>query len=161
LARLDAAGASGIRNVAVEGDVLTAVTAQAALFYRVPASGGTTGQDATPAGIHLPMDDLAGVGVRDFPPNHAVQAQSIQAVAFGSHAEENGRIETGAVAHAEDASDVLTCDTAIAQANDVYRVPFADLPTQQVALFLATKQGGGRFDDDGVIFVVQGVSSPN
>src|SRR5262249_54084763 len=100
LARLDAAGVSGIRNVAVEGDVLTAVTAQAALFFQVPGPHGFV-QDATPAGIHLPMDDLAGVGVRDFVPNHAIQAHSIQAVAFGSHAEENGRIETGVAAQAE------------------------------------------------------------
>src|SRR5262249_48936115 len=51
--------------------------------------------------------------------------------------------------------------TAIVQAHDTYRVPFADLPTQQVALFLATREGGGRFDDDSIEFVVQGVSSPN
>src|SRR5262249_28485737 len=144
LARLDAAGVSGIRNVAVEGDVLTAVTAQAALFFQVPGPHGFV-QDATPAGIHLPMDDLAGVGVRDFVPNQAIQAHSIEAVAFGPHAEENGQIEPGVAAQAEDAEDLLTADTAIVQANDTYRVPFADLPTQQVALFLATDPRGGGF----------------
>jgi hypothetical protein len=161
LARLDASGVSGIRNVAVEGDLLTAVSAQAANFFQVPGPNGTVVQDTTPAGIRLPQDDLAGVGVRDFAPNHFIQAHSIQAVAFGSHAEENGRIETGAASKAEDAADLLTCDTAIVQAADTYRVPFADLPTQQVALFLATDEDGGRFDDDSIVFVVQGVSSPN
>jgi len=162
LARLDAGGVSGVRNVAVEGDVLTAVTARAALFFQVPASDGTLVQDATPAGIRLPMDDLAGVGVRDFVPNHVIQAHSIQAVAFDSHVEEhNGRIESGADSDADDAADLLTSGTAIAQANDVYRVPFADLPSQQVALFLATDKNGGRFDNDSIEFVVQGVGSPN
>src|SRR6516162_239063 len=46
LARLDAAGVSGVRNVAVEGDVLTAVTPAAAAFFKLPSGG----QDPTPAG---------------------------------------------------------------------------------------------------------------
>jgi hypothetical protein len=161
LARLDAAGVSGIRNVAVEGDVLTAVTPQAAAFFQLPGPNGSTIADATPPGIRLPLDNLAGVGVRDFLPNNIVQAASIQAVAFGSHEEENGQIQTGAAAKGEDAADTLVAGTAIVQAKDTYRVPFADLPSQQVALFLATAVGGGRFDDDSIVFVVQGVSSPN
>jgi hypothetical protein len=161
LARLDAAGISGIRNVSVEGDILTAVSTQAAAFFQVPGPNGSTVQDPTPAGVRLPLDDLAGVGVRDFAPNRSIQAHSIQAVAFGSHAEENGQVETGAQARGEDGEDLLTCDTTIVQAHDTYRVPFADLPTQQVALFLATREGGGSFDDDSIDFVVQGVSSPN
>jgi hypothetical protein len=160
LARLDAAGVSGIRNVAVEGDVLTAVTPQAAAFFQVPGPGGTTVADATPAGIRLPLDNLAGVGVRDFLPNGIIQAASIQAVAFGSHVEEKGQIETGAVAKGEDAADTLILGTAIVQARDTYRVPFADLTSQQVGLFLATDEQGGQFDDDSIVFVVQGVSSP-
>jgi hypothetical protein len=161
LARLDAAGVSGIRNVAVEGDVLTVVTPQAAAFFQVPGPNGTTVADATRAGVRLPLDNLAGVGVRDFVPDHTIQAHSIQAVAFGSHAEENCQIETGAASDADDAAELLTCDTAIVQAHDTYRVPFADLPTQQVALFLATDEEGGQFDDNSIVFVVQGVSSPN
>ncbi len=161
LARLDAAGVSGIRNVAVEGDILTGVTPQAAAFFQVPGPNGTLVQDATPAGVRLPLDDLAGVGVRDFLPNNIIQAASIQAVAFGSHAEEDGRIETGAVAKGEDAADTLVAGTAIVQVADTYRVPFADLSAQQVALFLATDANGGRFDDDSIVFVVQGVGGPN
>jgi hypothetical protein len=160
LARLDSAGVSGIRNVAVEGDVLTAVTPQAAAFFQVPGPSGTA-LDATPAGIRLPLDNLAGVGVRDFLPNSSIQAASIQAVAFGSHVEENGPIETGSASRGEDAADTLVAATAIVQAHDTYRVPFADLPSQQVGLFLATAVGGGRFDDESIDFVVQGVSSPN
>jgi cytoskeletal protein CcmA (bactofilin family) len=152
LARLDAAGASGIRNVSVEGDVLTDVT---------PAAASLFPGDGNPAGVRLPLDDLAGVGVRDFVPNASIQAASIQAVAFGSHAEEDGGVETGALARAEDGADLLAPGTAIAQATDTYRVPFADLATQQVQLFAATAAGGGFFDDNGIVLEVQGVSSPN
>jgi hypothetical protein len=152
LARLDAAGASGIRNVAVEGDILTAVSPAAANFFP---------NDSNPAGVRLPLDNLAGVGVRDFVPNASIQAASIQAVAFGSHAEEDSQIETGAAAGGEDAAELLAPGTAIVQAVDTYRVPFADLPAQQAALFLATDPTGGQFDGDSVVLTVQGVSSPN
>jgi hypothetical protein len=152
LARLDAAGVSGIRNVDVEGDVLTAVSSQASSFFKL--SGGT---DRTPSGIRLPQDNLAGVGVRDYAPNGYIQALSIQAVAFGSHTRQDGTIETGAAAHQDDAARLLSTGTAIVQANDTFRVPFADLPTQQVQLFFDTDPNGGHFDDDGIILEVEAV----
>src|SRR5208337_4728059 len=84
LARLDSAsvlvknptGVSGIGNVAVEGDILTKVTTAASAFFA---------PDSSPAGVYLPKDNLAGVAVRDYVPNHVITAKSIQAVAFGSH----------------------------------------------------------------------------
>src|SRR5262249_46766228 len=70
LARLDAEGVSGIRNVAVEGDILTSVTpGKVANFFKVG-----TGIDTNPAGVRLPLDKLAGVGVRDYVPNRSIQA---------------------------------------------------------------------------------------
>jgi hypothetical protein len=144
--------ASGVRNVAVEGDLLTSVSTAAQGFFSLPNTAG---------GISLPADALAGVGVRDFIPNSSIQATSIQAVAFGSHAEENGQIFTGAASQDEDAQDLLVTGTALVQANDTFRAPFADLATQQVQLFVVTDPNGGHFDDDGIVLVVQSVTSPN
>jgi hypothetical protein len=151
LARLDAAGVSGVRNVAVEGDVLTTVSQAASSFLA----------DSTPAGIRLPLDRLAGVGVRDYLPAGFVQAKSIQALAFGSYTTSNKTIATGASANASAATGLLVAGTAIVQSNDTYRVPFADLAAQQVGLFLGTPAGGGSFDNSSVILVVEGVPSPN
>src|SRR5262249_7268813 len=142
LARLDAAGVSGVRNVAVEGDVLKAVSSQAARFSQAPGARGPTVADSTPAGVRLPSDKLAGVAVRDYLPAGFVQAKSIQALAFGSYTASNKTIQTGASANNSAAAALLASGTAIAQSNDTYRVPFADLPTQQVGLFLGTPAGG-------------------
>lgn len=73
LARLDAAGIAGVRNVAVEGDILTAVSGLAAAFIRI---GGAP--DDNPAGVWLPRDHRAGVGVRDFFPTSSVRAPGIR-----------------------------------------------------------------------------------
>jgi hypothetical protein len=161
LARLDAAGVSGVRNVAVEGDVLKAVSTQATNFFLVPGAKGTTVPDSTPAGVRLPLDKLAGVGVRDYLPAGYIQAKSIQALAFGSYTASNKTIQTGASANNSAAAGLLVSGTVIAQSNDTYRVPFADLPTQQVGLFLGTPAGGGSFDNSDVVLVVEGVPSPN
>jgi RTX calcium-binding nonapeptide repeat (4 copies) len=157
LARLDANGVSGVRNVAVEGDILTHVTAgKVANFFKVG-----TGIDTNPAGVRLPLDKLAGVAVRDFAPNASIQAASIQSVAFGSHTNSNGTIGTGAAATATNAAKLLATGTSLAPAADTYRVPFADLPTQQLAEFLVTSPSGGKFDSNSIVLIVQGVSSPN
>jgi hypothetical protein len=152
LARLDAAGVSGVSNVAVEGDVLNAVSSQAASFFV---------GDSTPAGVRLPLDRLAGVAVRDYLPAGVVQAKSIQGLAFGSYTTPNGSLATGSAANGNAAAGLVASGTAIVQANDNFRVPFADLATQQVGLFLATATGGGSFSNANVILVVQGVPSPN
>jgi hypothetical protein len=159
LARLDAAGVAGVRNVAVEGDVLKAVSSQAASFFQVPGAKGTTVADSTPAGVRLPSDKLAGVAVRDYLPAGYIQAKSIQALAFGSYTTSKGSIVTGSTANNSAAAALLVSGTAIVQANDTFRVPFADLATQQVGLFLATLAGG--FSNSEVVLVVQGVPTPN
>src|SRR5207237_6503740 len=117
---------SGARNVAVEGDLLTQVTGSAQAFIGLPSTAG---------GVRLPADDLAGVSFRDFIPNASIQADSIQAVAFGSHAEEDGRIETGAVAKGEDAEELLVAGTALGQANDTVRLAVDGGATQHVQVF--------------------------
>src|SRR5262249_21075365 len=64
-------------------------------------------------------------------------------------------------ANANDAARLLTPGTAVGEANETYRVPFADLATQQVGLFLGTPLGGGHFDNQNLVLVVEGVPSPN
>jgi hypothetical protein len=152
LARLDAAGIAGVRNVDVEGDVLTKVSTQASAFF--PG-------DTTAAGVRLPQDNLAGVGVRDYVPNASIQAASIQSVAFGSHTKSNGQVGTGAASAAADAQALLVSGTTMAYSNDTFRVPFADLATQQVQEFLVTSPTGGAFNSSGIVFTLQGTTAPN
>jgi hypothetical protein len=161
LARLDAAGVAGIRNVAVEGDLLKAVSSPATAFFQVPGPNGTTVPDGTPAGVRLPLDTLAGVEVRDYLPAGYVQAKSIQALAFGSYTTTTGTTATGASASASTAAGLLVSGTALVQSNDTYRVPFADLATQQVQLFVVTNPSGGSFNGNGILLTLQSVSSPN
>jgi hypothetical protein len=161
LARLDAtgnSGVSGIRNVSVEGDILTKVTAAASSFT----------SDSSPAGIDLPQDNLASVGVRDYAPMDIINAKSIQAVAFGSTTRQNGQLETGAAVHANDAAALLTPSTTIVQAGstngrtvETFRAPFADLTTQQVGFFMDDNPGGHNFDNNSITLEVQGVSTAN
>ncbi len=169
LARLDSAsvavknpfGVSGIRNVSVEGDILTRVSPAASTFFA---------PDSSPAGVYLPEDNLAGVGVRDHVPDNAINARSIQAVAFGSMTGDHGQLETGAMAGGHDAEDLLAPGTAIVQAGstngqtvETFRVPFADLATQQVGFFMDDAGGGGpgHFDSNDVDLIVQSVSTAN
>ena len=160
LARLDASGVAGVRNVVVEGDLLTAVSSQAAGFFKYPWPGTDPVVDATPAGIRLPSDDLAGVSIRDYAPNGYVQAKTIQAVAFGSHTTNSGTLETGAAANGNAAGRLLASGTALAQASDTFRVAFADLPAQQAALFAETTDSGG-FDNKNLALSIQSLSVAN
>ncbi|HEU5118265.1 MAG TPA: hypothetical protein VFT74_16725, partial [Isosphaeraceae bacterium] len=153
LARLDSLGPSGLANVTVEGDVLTSVSGAAAAFF----SG-----DRTPAGIHLPQDDLIGIGVRDYAPSGGyLQARSLQGLAVGSLLDKKGSLETGQNASAGDMQNLLSSDTQLAQANGTFRVPFADLSNQQVALFLVTDSQARAFDHNPVNLSVQSLVSAN
>lgn len=144
LARLDAAGVSGIRNIAVEGDLLTSVSTAAVNF---------TGGDTAPAGVQLPKDALAAVAVRDYAPQGSIRAASIQAAAFGSTRDGHGNLITGPNARANDAENLLASGTTIVQANDTFRVPFAKaLP---VAFFMDTQAHNHHFDSQGVLFTDQ------
>jgi hypothetical protein len=150
LARLDSAGVAGIRDVDVEGDILTSVSPAAQAFTGTPAS-----PDTTAAGIRLTSDALAGVGVRDtIPSGGYVQAKSIEALSFGSFTQ-SGQSVLGSSAGAGDAAGLLGPNTQIVPANDTFRVPFADLPTQQVGFFMDDTPGGGSFDGNKVVFTVQ------
>jgi FG-GAP-like repeat/FG-GAP repeat len=158
LDRLDASGVSGIRNVAVEGSLVTTLSPAASNFFRLPDGS----PDPSPAGVYLPADDLASVSVRDYAPNDSIIAAEIQGVAFGSFMSAGGAIEPGSQANNTDASSLLGPGTTIVPAGSVsgqgaetFRVPFAALPGQQSAFFLDTASAGGIFDPNLMEFALQ------
>ena len=153
LARLDAVGVSGLRNVAVEGDLVPGVSGAASSFFA---------GDQSPAGVYLPQDRIAGVGIRDYAPNSSIVAAGIQGVAFGSFTNTQGKVEPGSMATNADAARLLGPGTTIVQAGsmdgqgtETFRVPFAALPGQTVTFFLDTATGGGAFDPNDMQFTLQ------
>ena len=151
LARLDSIGIAGVRNVTVEGNLLTSVTAAAQAFI-----GGTN----NPGGVRLTLDDVAGVEVRDFVPQASIQTKSIQGIAFGSTQRTSALYPiTGTLVVAQDGKNLLVPGTAIVLGGstttaktETFRVPFADLPTQNVTFYLATGQFPGAFDNANMRF---------
>jgi hypothetical protein len=156
LARLDSNGPTGIRNVAVEGDLLTTPSQQGSNFITpgVPVLPGT-------GGIRLPQDDLVGVAIRDFAPNNSIIVGSIQGAAFGQHMEEDGRLETGDDSNAEDAQELFPHGTRFVYATGTFRIPFGDLAYQHVGFFLVTDLHNGHLDDHGINLSVQSWTHAN
>jgi hypothetical protein len=155
LARLDSSNGwvSGVRNAVIEGDILTSVSQAASSFL---GSGSTLA-----AGVVLPSDNLAGVGVRDLVPNGSIAAKSIQAVAFGLFiSSPQNTIFNGTSAGSAAAKRLLSTSTAIVTAGslsagklETFRVPFADV--NPVAFFFDSGANGGSFDNTDVLFSVQ------
>ena len=157
---------SGIRNVNVEGDILTSITGATSPFFN---------PNSSPAGVYLPTDNLAGVEVRDFFPLASVNAKTIQAVAFGSSVATNGQMVTGQNDTGSAARNVLTTSTLILKAGslnvnagETFRVPFAHMlppsvnsPGRSLQFFIDTSTTNGGFDNKDVDFVVQDVSTAN
>jgi hypothetical protein len=142
LSRLDAVGTSGIRSVAVGGDILPGVTAAQATYFGFPAT--------TPGGVRLPADALAAVAARGDVVAGTLQAASLQAVGFGS-ATANGVTTPAESATKNDAAGLLAPGTATVPANDTFLVPFGE--ARKVVLFLDT--GPSTFDVKGVLFADQ------
>ncbi len=153
LARLDSTGTANVRNIDVEGDLLTTITATAAAF--LPATAGTVG------GIRLPLDKVAGVGIRDHAPNADIAAGSLEAIAFGSYSPTAAQTLAGSTATAANAAALIAAGTVLATANDTFRVPFADMAQNHVGFFLVTAAAGGKFDGNNLTFAVQGVTTAN
>jgi hypothetical protein len=156
LARLDAVGSSGLRNLAVEGDLVPGVSGASSSFF--------TG-DQSPGGVYLPDDDIAGVGIRDYAPKGSILAAEIQGVGFGSFANGAGQVRPGSQSTAADATALLAAGTKIVPAGSVngqgtetFRVPFAALPGQKVAFYLDTAPSGAAFDPNDMVFTLQSVS---
>ena len=149
LARLDAVGVAGVRNVEVEGDLLTTITAGAQQFFGLANNQG---------GVRLPFDNLAGVEIRDYAPPNSIQAKSIQGVAFGSTTRFTiNHVIYGSTEVASDAANLLVLGTAIVQANDTFLVPFADVMNQQVGFFIddTPNTNMNQFDNADVVFTDQ------
>jgi hypothetical protein len=125
LAQLSAVGKSFIRDVAIEGDLLS-------------------------GGIHLPQDTLGCVAAQGNVIAGSVQTVSVQAVAFGSITESGVTIPAES-AKKGDAAALLAPGTATVLANGTFYVPFAE--GRPVALFLDT--GPGIFDVNDVLFTDQ------
>jgi hypothetical protein len=152
LARLDAIGVSGIGNVTVEGDILTSVTSQAQAFFL---------NDTSPAGVQLPLDNLAGIGVRDFIPDGGyINAASIQAIAVGLVGMSWGQSVPVADASAYEVQSLLSPTTRLVEANDTFRVPFTGSSTYQVGFFMDDNPWG-QLDWDDVAFTIQSDVSIN
>jgi hypothetical protein len=149
LALLYASGVAGVRNVEVEGDLLTTITAAAQSFFGLPSNTG---------GVRLPSDNLGGVEVRDYAPPDSIQAKSIQGVSFGSTTRFTiNHVVYGSMLVASDAANLLVLGTAIVQAADTFLVPFADLMNQQVGFFIddVPNTAANAFDNNDVVFTVQ------
>jgi hypothetical protein len=125
LAKLTAVGASNIRDVAIEGDLL-------------------------PGGIYLPGESLGCVAAQGNVVAGTVQAGSVQAVAFGSITQGSVTTLAEAATHV-DAAGLLSSGTSAVLANGTFFVPFAE--GRPVALFLDT--GPGTFDVKDVLFTDQ------
>lgn len=148
LARVDSVNPSGIRDVSVEGNLLTQISTEAQLFLGLPNTRG---------GVVLPQDQLASVAVRDFAPPASIDAQSVQAVAFGEYLQPNGTLAPGNTANYTDAGELLTPGTAVAIGDGTFRIPFA---TQyDSAMFLGVLPNQNIFGPQDILFVDQQPSS--
>jgi hypothetical protein len=151
LARVDGNGTSGVRNIVVQGNVLSTITPDTATFLglSVDAHGG----------VQLPSDNINGVFAADNMGAGTIQANSLQGVAFGS-VTQGGVKTTAASAGDNTANAVLAPGTRLIQANSTYIIPFS--ASQKVAFFAISKgdkgvngnQGG--FTDSAALFTDQG-----
>jgi hypothetical protein len=146
LGLLYANGTSGIRDLAVEGDIVPSVDPQALAFL-----GLTPG---TPGGVKLPLDKLGCVAAQGNVTAGTVQLATIQAVAFGSITA-NGVTTLAQSATHVDAAGLLAPGSTPVLANDTYQVPFAE--GQPVSFWLNT--GPGDFDVKDVLFTDQSVDN--
>ncbi len=159
LVRLDASGVSGIRNVAVEGSLVTTLSAAASDFFLLPDGS----PDPSPAGVYLPQDDLASVVGPRLCPDGSIVAAEIQGVAFGSFTNAAGasRARVAGDHHRRQqparrqARQIVQAGSVNGQGTETFRVPFADLPGQQVAFFLDTAPSGGTFDPNNMVFTLE------
>ena len=139
LAYVDAVGSSGIRNISVQGDLLTSLTAAQSEMLGLPVG--------TPGGVNLPADHLGGLAVADNITQGTVTAASIQALAMGSLTTDQGVI-AGTSVTSTDAKSIVTPGTAFKRADETLLIPVVE--SQSVALFLDT--GPSDLDSKNVIF---------
>ena len=145
LARLDAAGHAGLRNLLVEGDLLRAASPAALSFLGLPPG--------SPGGIRLPEDHLGAVAIRGNAAAGSIRAASLQALSFGSVTARRGRTIPAGRANGRVASLLLAIGTRIQKVRNNFHVPVR--PGQPAALFLATRRNG-RFNPRKVLLLADG-----
>ncbi|MDE3068412.1 MAG: hypothetical protein KGJ60_12810, partial [Verrucomicrobiota bacterium] len=143
LSRADANGTSGLRNIAVDGDLLLTVTAPESAYMNY--AGGMGG------GVYLPQDNLTGVEVRDDAKVGSVTALSIMGVAFATLTGSNGT-QLATTLNGLGAQLMMNSSTQIILAVDVFRVRFGE--HAKVVLFMDSTNDGHLNDAD-VIFADQ------
>jgi hypothetical protein len=141
LARLDAVGRAGLRNLAIDGDLLDRITpAEAVVFGLSPRA---------PGGVNLPKDQLGVIAVRGDARVGSIRAAGVQGLAFSSLTSPRGRTLRASRAGANQAALLLRRGTRLVQAHGTFRVPV--LERHPVTLFLKTRRGQ-RLDPRAVRF---------
>ena len=141
LARIDAVGRSGLRNLAIDGDLLNRVTpSEAVAFGLTPRAVG---------GVNLPKDQLGVISVRGDARAGSVRAAGVQGLAFSSLTGPRGRSLPASRVTANLAVSVFRQGTRLVPAHGTFSVPVLEL--HPVALFLQTRRGR-RLDPRAVRF---------
>ncbi len=131
LALVFANGSSGIRNVTVEGDILTKVSQPALTLFHLPVGSRS--------GVVLPKDNIAGVEVRDTLPVGVIDVAGIEGVAFATLLNAKGAPITltsdlGSETNLSVIWGILGSKPVLLAATDIFRVPFG--PNHSVNLYV-------------------------
>ncbi|HWF18132.1 MAG TPA: hypothetical protein VG754_02650, partial [Verrucomicrobiae bacterium] len=120
LSLLDAVGKSDLRNITIEGDILSAISAPELAFFALDPR-------AKP-GVVLPQDNVAGVEVSGTIPVDVIQVGGIEAVAFGTLLGPDGKpvsVQSVVGSHLDPGvlSNLLGNSTAFYSPTDTLRLP--------------------------------------
>lgn len=131
LALVYATGKSGIRNITVEGNILTKVSGPALAFFHLAAGSHS--------GVVLPKDSIAGVEVRDTLPVGVINVAGIEGVAFAILVNAQGVAVTvgsdlGSETNINALWSLLGSKPVLLAATDLFRVPFG--PGHSVSLYV-------------------------
>ena len=159
LDRLDASGISGIRNVAVEGSLVTTLSASGQRVLPLarrqprPLTGGRLSADGRPR---------ERLGPRLCPEELDRRRRNTGGRLRLIHERQRHRSSPALRRPITDASRLLGAGTRIVPAGSVngqgtetFRVPFAALSGQQVAFFLDTASAAGSFDPKNMMFTLE------
>ncbi|HLP76604.1 MAG TPA: hypothetical protein VK327_06740, partial [Candidatus Paceibacterota bacterium] len=123
LARVEAVGNSGISNIAMEGDLLTAISQRGLDFLGIAA-------DST-SGVYLPLDNITGVAVRDTLPIGHINVAGIEGLAFGFLVGQTGKPMTiqdalGSSGKPAVLWNILGSQAVLLPAADAFLIPFSE-----------------------------------
>ena len=131
LARLDAIGRAGLRNLAIDGDLLDRVTPSEATFFGLPARAV--------GGVNLPKDHLGVIAVRGDVRIGSIQAAGVQGLAFSSLTGPHGQSLPASRVDGKLAAKALRKGTRLVAAHGTFHVPV--LERHPVTLFFKSRRG--------------------